>query len=137
MRKTQVHQKPFAFFTLTTKTGERIDRRFNCQFGFEIQRVTFADHRSGWSGIKLHVYLIFWYWGFCLVRWRTPPYTAIVTRSLRQQLDETHGDRWAEYDKRMAAQEAEEAADLDLQNKIVQEGIRRMQAGERHVTEDD
>lgn len=132
-----MRQKPFAFFTLTTKTGERIDRRFNCQIGFEIQRVTFADHRSGWSGIKLHVYLIFWYWGFCLVRWRTPPYTTIVTRSLRQQIDETHGDRWAEYDKRMAAQEAEEAAALDLQNKIVQEGIRRMQAGKRHATEDD
>lgn len=124
-----MREKPFAFFTLTTETGERIDRRFNCRFGFEVQRVTFADHRSGWCGIKLHVYLIFWYWGFCLVRWRTPPYTPIVTRTLRQQIDETHGDRWAAHDAKMEDQEAEEAAALDLQNKIVQEGIRRMQAG--------
>lgn len=131
-----MRQKPFAFFTLTTKTGERINRRFNCRFGFELQRVSFADHRSGWSGIKLHLYLIFWYWGFCLVRWRTPPYTRETVYSLQEQLRNTHGDRWADYDRRMAEQEEEESRLLSLQTKIVQEGIRRMQAGSNDAEND-
>jgi hypothetical protein len=120
-----MRRKPFAFFTISTETGEWIDRQLNWQLGLQVQRVTFADHRSGWCGIKLHIYLVFWYWSFCLVRWRTPPYTPIVIRSLREQITETHGDRWAAYDAKMSDQEAEEAATLDLQHKIVQEGIRR------------
>jgi len=125
---------PFAFFTISTKTGERINHRFNCRFGFELQRVSFADHRSGWSGIKFHLYLIIWYWGFCLVRWRTPPYTRETVYSLLEQVSNTHGDRWADYDRRMAEREEEESKLLRLQTKIVQEGIRRTQAGPDDVT---
>jgi len=83
------------WFTLPTWYGERI-RRQPYQVGIELKRVLFADHRSGWSGLRLYVYCLWWSWGWTVACWRNGPPDApqdVVT--LRQQVEATHGDRWA------------------------------------------
>lgn len=124
-----MREKPSGI-TISTDRGEKINKRLNCRFGFEIQRVTYADHRSGWSGIKLHLYLIWWYFGFGILRWKTRYKPLEATYTLRQQVEDTHSDRWAAYDAAMAARQEEEQEYLRLQHKIVNEGIRRRQAAE-------
>jgi hypothetical protein len=112
--------------TIPTKLGERI-KHLQWRLGCGLHRVWFGDHRAGWSGINLHLYFLWWDWRVCVLRWRTPyrPHDLAPTRTLRQQLEDTHGDRWAAYDAKMAAQALDEQALEELQNKIVTEALRR------------
>lgn len=119
---------PFAFLTLSTETGEWINRGLNCRLGLELQHVTFADHRSGWAGLKLHIYLVCWYFSFCLVKWRTPfRRVSDSIYTLAEQVRDTHGDRWADYDARMAEDEADARQYLALQDKLITDYMRRNQ----------
>lgn len=119
---------PFAFLMLSIETGEWINRSLNCRLGLELQHVTFADHRSGWAGLKLHIYLVCWYFSFCLVKWRTPfRRVSDSIYTLAEQVRDTHGDRWADYDARMAADEADARQYLALQDKLITDYMRRNQ----------
>lgn len=59
--------------------------------GIEVRPVTFADHRSGWSAVRLTLNLGWWHWSFSLVRWPTPRRRVRIL-SLREQLHHEHGD---------------------------------------------
>lgn len=77
--------------TISTKTGERIGR-LNWQFGCRLHRVWFGDHRGGWSGINFHLCFLWWDWRVCVLRWQTPRVIQEPVLTLRQQLQETHGN---------------------------------------------
>lgn len=96
------------WFTLPTRYGERI-RRQPYQVGIELKRVLFADHRSGWSGLRLYVYCLWWSWRWTVACWRNgPPDAPQEVITLRQQVEATHGDRWAAYDAQLAEAKARE-----------------------------
>lgn len=116
---------------ISTALGERVGT-LRWRFGCELHRVWFADHRSGWSGINLHLYFFGWNFCACVVRWKSPPRASVVRAlTLREQVNAAHGDRWAAYDAAMAVQEAEAQALVELQAKMVYERIRRSKcAGE-------
>ena len=77
--------------TISTKAGERIGRG-DWSLGLRLRRVLFADHRSGWSGVMLHVSLVWRGWQVCVLRWRTPYKPVTPVYSLRQQVRDAHGD---------------------------------------------
>lgn len=108
--------------TIPATIGERC--RGWWRFGIGFHRVWFADHRSGWAGVIFHIYFFDRDWNFCIIRWKPPYKKPEPTLTLHQQVATTH-NRWAGYDAKMEKIEQEEQEYLELQQKIVEEGLRR------------
>ncbi len=115
---------------VSTGRGERIrswfrGRCFSRTFGFGVKfrAVTFADHRSGWSGVNMEVE--FGWWGFTrtVLAWKNGPRQGIAVVTLAEQIRQTHskGPTLEEQEDREAEEKADERARLELFDKQLKE----------------
>ena len=64
---------------IATGRGERIRAWFHKQkshtfgFGLTLRAVTFADSRSGWSGVNMYLALGWWNFGWTILAWKNGP----------------------------------------------------------------
>ena len=64
-----------------------------CRLGVGLHKVTFADHRSGYGGLILRTYFFYWMWSWCVVKWPIRWRTPFMVKSIREQLQATHGEQ--------------------------------------------
>lgn len=123
---------------ISTGRGERIrawirkraDRTF--MLGVTFRAVTFADHRSGWSGVNMEVGLGWWGFSRTVLAWKNGPPDNFRVITLAEQIRQTHraGPSLEEQEAREAEEKADERARLELFNKQLKEYDARHQQPE-------
>jgi hypothetical protein len=114
---------------IATGCGDRIREWFyarcNHTFGFGVtfRAVTFADHRSGWSGVNMHVDLGWWGFARTILAWKSGSRKEYVVITLAEQIRRSHsmGPSLEEQEEREEAEKAEELARLALFDKQLKE----------------
>lgn len=93
-------------------------------FGIDVHKVRFADHRSGWCGINVSFNVGPWSFVRCILRWNPRTTAPEPIYTLQQQIQDTHGDH---IDNN---QEIEDRNRLCRLNEIVMDGIRQQKINE-------
>jgi len=94
--------------TIPTWLGEA-SRHGSWGLGFSFRSVTYADHRSGWSGTQLRVQFLRWNWSVGVLRWQTPLHKPLASwLSLREQIQDTHENHWLRWEEKQADQELQQ-----------------------------
>ncbi len=114
---------------ISTSRGERIRQWFHrrwshaFEIGVTFRAVTFADSRSGWSGVKMDVHLGWWGFSRILLAWENGPRKNYVTITLAEQIRRDHkqGPSLEEQEEREAAEKADERARMELFDKQLKE----------------
>jgi hypothetical protein len=92
---------------ISTGRGEWIRAWFHKRWGrsFDVgltfRAVTFADHRSGWSGVNMHVGLGWLGFTRTIMAWKNGPRENYTTITLAEQIRQTHTDQsWGKLEER-------------------------------------
>lgn len=123
---------------ISTGRGERIRKWFQKRWGrtFDIgltfRAVTFADHRSGWSGVNMHVGFGWWGFGRTILAWKNGPREDCRLVTLAEQISRTHavGPSLERQEELEAEEKADERARMELFNKQLREWDARQQQTE-------
>lgn len=114
---------------IKTARGERIRawfyKRTSHTFGFGLtfRAVTFADSRSGWSGVNAYLALGWWNFSCTVLAWKNGPRQNYYTITLAEQIRREHSRRPSleEQEELEAKEKAEERARLEEFDKKLKE----------------
>ena len=119
-----MRQKPSGF-TISSNI-KNLFKGLHWRFGCSLHQVRFADHRSGWSGLNFDLCFGPWRWSRCVLNWKSSIDldSCLEVLSLSQQIKRDH-DRWSDYDRKIADQDADEDNLIDLYDKMIKDHTNR------------